>query len=1104
MPLGTLSISNATTSSLKVTFNKDASYKAVQLLKTDDAAASDFNWDKEPGIAQGYNLATLTSYPVTSFIDFFNSTLQSTLNTIKAAYPSWHSDSNDVVAFRIYKWVCENVGYDSDHDAFGHITGNWKFVYETLTPTTPMDPSRGVGLYGDCEDTANLCTSLIYAALMDEHRDAPLTQDNVNDMVRSVVGYVDWDGDHLWDDGHAWTIFKDSGGNWKLFETTFIMNPGGGVIPYADISEVPNMIDMIDQYSPLFDFRAVFIGETTYGGIYAIDTTYDPSNNFGIWGEFKDTNEFVLADSVLYNGTIAFDIGNIIYPQWNCFFDDMVGSNYKYSLVSKRFSTLQSIGTIEGYNGISWVTVSSGIVEKNVVSGYVILTASYQTIRVTATFNSVGTFLIDNGSSYSFTDTNLNSGTAYYYRHIGYTVNPPRSGSIVYYYGSDVVGDPNYHLPNISASTLSTDTQAPANVANFVATAGDSRNTLSWINPPDVDFVGVMIRFWDDGVHTYPINVTDGTLLVNKLGNPSESDSYVHSPLTNGVTYYYSIFSYDGVPNYSSGVSNDATPQHSIDTTPPHDVINLYEVAGDQYVDLSWQAYDPPDTDLAGYKVYISTTGSGIDYVFLPPQLDSHTLSRRITSLINDTQYFFKVTAIDTSFNESSGVIISSTPKSATGAPEEPQTILRNPTNDETPTYYFDFIDTPDDNLTAYEIELSDMSDFSHIVYRNLYTFPAMSAISNISAISGIQEWQGFPPGPIGSGLSATWYSANIPMSLTEGSYFLRLRTRDSHARYSSYGVSQFVLDTSVTGVQIIIMQGEIVNNKNITLELRAPSDVVQYIVAEEDGYGTLFINPDYGMVSYQPFVPDGPVVSTTFDVNITGSGFVPENIVINKGDTVRWTNNSNTNVMVVSGVISNNQKHPDGLFNSSDILPGYTYEFTFAHNGNVNYYNDLNINQTGTVEVLNYTLAKHLPWVLSSGPGNKTIYAQFKDELGNESAVINAFVVLAIPRLISPQSNEVVKTTLPILEWSVPRSLNNHNVHFKLQLSLNLDMSNPLISVETSKVPYEFKYQYDENSIWIPFPVSGVESNKGQVKYVLKNDLLPNTRYYWRVTTGA
>lgn len=1091
MPLGTLTISNPTTNSLKVTFDKDASFKAIQLLRTDEPSSGDFNWNKQPATARGWNLGTSNDYPVTYFIDYLNSTLLAKLAIIKAAYPTWNSDPDDLIVFRIYKWVCESIGYDYDVDAFGRITGNWKFAYETLTPITPADPSRGVGMYGDCEDTSNLCASLIYAALMDTERNSPLTQEEVNGMVRVVVGFVDWDGDHLWDDGHAWVIYK-SGSNWKLFETTYIMNPGGGILPYSNINEIPNMIDMIDQYNPLFNFRSKLPTEGEYGGIYAVDTTFDPNNDFGIWGENKDTNEFIISDSVLYNGFALFDIGNNVYPEWVCYFDEMVGPDYKYSLLPKRFSTLQNIGTVEYYSGGSWHVLGSGIVEKNVSLGYVLLSSSYQAIRVTVIFNSVGIYLTDNGTSYSFTDTDLESGTTYYYKHIGYTINPPKSGTV----GPST---------QVFAATQGTDTVAPANVANFIVMAGDTNNTLSWINPPDIDFVGVMIRFRTD---TYPNSITNGTLLINKLGNPSESDSYTHPSLTNGVTYYYTVFAYDEVPNYSSGASNEGTPIESADTTPPEDVTNFRAIPGDQFVDLSWDPSADMHGDLAGYKIYISTTGNPMDYVFLPPQLGPMVTARRITSLINDTHYYFKITAIDTSFNESVGVIASATPISATGAPQSPQLILRDPTNDETPTYYFDFIDTPDDDLTAFEIELSDMSDFSHIVYRNLYVFPAMSAISNISAISGIGEWKGFPPDPIGSGLSATWYSCNVPVSLMEGSYFLRLRTRDSQSKYSSYGVSTFVLDTSVTGVNIIIMNGSLVNNRNITLELRAPSDVVQYIAAEDDGSGTLFSDPDYGMTEYAPYVPDHPIESATFEVSITGSGFIPHDIVINRGDKIKWVNNSESNVIVVSGQIVNNQKQPDGLFNSSDILPGYSYEFTFSNSGTVHYYNDLDINKIGNIEILNYNMAKQLPWVLSRGSGTKTIYAQFKDTLGNESDIINAFVVLAIPDLLKPSMNEVVKTTLPILEWSVPQSLNNNHVHFKLEVDLNVtfdsEEGHALLVLETSKYPYDFKYKYDDNSIWIPFPVSGVESGKGKVMYVFQEDLLLNTRYYWRVNTGA
>lgn len=72
-------------------------------------------------------------------------------------------------------------------------------------------------------------------------------------------------------------------------------------------------------------------------------------------------------------------------------------------------------------------------------------------------------------------------------------------------------------------------------------------------------FVGTMIRYKTAG--GYPTGPTDGSLLVDKSNTPGSTDSYLHTGLTNGVTYYYSAFAHDVAPNYSTKVNASATPR---------------------------------------------------------------------------------------------------------------------------------------------------------------------------------------------------------------------------------------------------------------------------------------------------------------------------------------------------------------------------------------------------------------------------------------------------------------------------------------------------------------------------------------------------------------
>lgn len=143
--------------------------------------------------------------------------------------------------------------------------------------------------------------------------------------------------------------------------------------------------------------------------------------------------------------------------------------------------------------------------------------------------------------SHAQTLSNLIAGTTYNYR-----VRSKDAG------GSTTVST-NFTF------TTTTDSTPPGDVQNFTAVPGNSQVTLSWINPSDSDFKGVMIRYRTDGV--FPANKSDGILAVDdQTGLAGASDSFIHSGLNNGTTYSYSAFTYDTSQNYSSTAHAQATP----------------------------------------------------------------------------------------------------------------------------------------------------------------------------------------------------------------------------------------------------------------------------------------------------------------------------------------------------------------------------------------------------------------------------------------------------------------------------------------------------------------------------------------------------------------
>ncbi|MFO8009156.1 MAG: carbohydrate-binding protein [Candidatus Brocadiia bacterium] len=116
--------------------------------------------------------------------------------------------------------------------------------------------------------------------------------------------------------------------------------------------------------------------------------------------------------------------------------------------------------------------------------------------------------------------------------------------------------------------------------------------------------------------------------------------------MTNDTTYYYVVTATDTSGN-ESGYSNEASATPT-DTTAPAAPTNLSATAGDGQGDLDWDGNT--EGDLASYSVYRSTT-SGSGYSSIATGVGSSTYTDN--SVTNGTTYYYVVTAVDTSSNES-------------------------------------------------------------------------------------------------------------------------------------------------------------------------------------------------------------------------------------------------------------------------------------------------------------------------------------------------------------------------------------------------------------------------------------------------------------------
>ena len=95
-------------------------------------------------------------------------------------------------------------------------------------------------------------------------------------------------------------------------------------------------------------------------------------------------------------------------------------------------------------------------------------------------------------------------------------------------------------------------------VTGFVVYGADAKSYLYWTNPTHSSFTGTMVRYSTAG---YPADATDGTLVCDRAAASGSSDSFTHTLLTNGASYYYSAFAHDAAGTYAAVSNLLAVPQ---------------------------------------------------------------------------------------------------------------------------------------------------------------------------------------------------------------------------------------------------------------------------------------------------------------------------------------------------------------------------------------------------------------------------------------------------------------------------------------------------------------------------------------------------------------
>jgi fibronectin type 3 domain-containing protein len=188
---------------------------------------------------------------------------------------------------------------------------------------------------------------------------------------------------------------------------------------------------------------------------------------------------------------------------------------------------------------------------------------------------------------------------------------------------------------NIVEATPQGDTTPPAAPTNLSATAGDGVVDLDWDDNSEPDL---------DSYSVYRDTSSGGPY--GQIASGVATSDYSDTGVTNGTTYYYVVTAVDDASN-ESGYSNEASATPA-DTTPPAAPTGLAATPGDGQVSLDWA--DNSEPDLASYSVYRDTTSGGpYSQIAWGVAASDHVDS----AVTNGTTYYYVVTAVDTSSNES-------------------------------------------------------------------------------------------------------------------------------------------------------------------------------------------------------------------------------------------------------------------------------------------------------------------------------------------------------------------------------------------------------------------------------------------------------------------
>ncbi len=150
-----------------------------------------------------------------------------------------------------------------------------------------------------------------------------------------------------------------------------------------------------------------------------------------------------------------------------------------------------------------------------------------------------------------------------------------QSGDSIEFYGlaeTDAAKRPMLQINYLTQGSVAS--QDP--VTNLTAVSGDKQVALSWTPPAVSNGVKIVRK-----AGSVPFDSLDGTLVYD-----GPASNVTDQGLTNGTTYYYSVFAYDSLRNYSNKVWTNAVP--TVGGGQPATPSNLTVVISGQNLQFTW------------------------------------------------------------------------------------------------------------------------------------------------------------------------------------------------------------------------------------------------------------------------------------------------------------------------------------------------------------------------------------------------------------------------------------------------------------------------------------------------------------------------------------